>query len=439
MVRFGEMPFRMLYRGSVVLKTTILALGLLLLLFTSVGVVPVSHVAAQAQYVIATPGYINLGMNSTIQLTAPKAGTYTVVVKMPNGTTLKLNETLSAGKSQNETFGSATSGFDATTNQVGTYNVFVENSTATLISSTSFYVTDKLLVTMSMVNSGTCIYVQGVDRGVKIFPRFLISYASNGVQVTNSDRGISVNFTLPSGALAKAGWDPFARLFVGGVFPNWNYSNIVTNWSPNATISDAAGNVATFSYTGIPFYISPATLSTSVTVVNSKTNQTLSGLSNGTSLTVLAVISYPTNAEPVSGFVAPLDSVNRGGSVTALIGWGYYNVTTGTFGGGKSIGGDIAQVTMTYTGKSGIWEGNYTASSVPALKPGTAYEIVVNAKDSAPTTPNTGSASATLGSAVVQTTTSPSVLASIPLWAYAGTTVALIVGVIVGFLARKPK
>ncbi len=414
-------------------------MGLLLLLFTSVGVVPISHVAAQKQYLIATPGYVNLGMNVSIDATAATGGRYNVVVLEPNGVKFNQTENIALSGYTNVTFGSATTGFDAVVNETGTYNVFLENSTTSVVvSSTSFYATNKLLVTMSMVNSGTCIYVQGVDRGVKIFPRFLISYASNGVQVTNSDKGISVNFTLPSGALAKAGWDPFAKLFVGGVFPNWNYSNIVTNWRPNATISDAAGNVASFSYTSSPFYISPATLSTSVTVVNSKTNQTLSGLANGTSLTVLAVISYPTNAEPVSGFVAPLDSVNRGGIVTALIGWGYYNATTGSFGGGKSTGGDIAQVTMTYTGKSGVWEGNYTASSVPALKPGTAYEVVVNAKDSAPTAPNTGSASVFLGPAAVSTTP-PSILASIPLWAYAGTTIALIVGVIVGFLARKPK
>ncbi len=433
-----------------VTKIRFFALGLLLVL-ALMGSVPVLHVAGQTQYIVASPGYVNFGMNVTVSVTAPAAGTYALTVVEPNGTQFKLNETFSsAGQLQNVTFGNLTSGFKSVINQPGTYNAFLEQG-STFVSSTSFYATNKLLVTMTVVNSGTCILVQGVDRGVKIFPRFFITYASSGVQVTNSDKGISVNFTLPGGGMGTAGWDPFAKQFVGGVLPNWNYTNIGP-WNPNASIVDAAGNTATFNYTGSPFTISPATLSTAVAIVGSNTNQTLSGFANGTSATVFAVVNYPTNAEPVTGFVAPLDSVKRGGSVTALIGWGYYNATSGTFGGGNTVGGKIGQVALSYTGAGGIWEGNYTASSVPALTPGAAYEVVVSAKDDA-SPPNTGSGSVVLGPAsgvavsstslssqtTTITTTSTSTSASIPLWAYAGTTIALIVGVIVGVLARRPK
>jgi hypothetical protein len=421
----------------------IFVFALILVLSASAATAPFPKVAAQTQYVFASPGYINLGMNSTITVSAPKAGTYTVVVQKPSGTESKLNETFtSAGQLQNATFGNASTGFGVV-DQSGTYNVFLVQG-GTVISSTSFYATNELVVSMSMVDGGTCSYVSGVPRGVKMFPRFLITFASNGAKVTNNDRGISVTYTLPTGSKSNASWDPFALLFVGGLLPNWNYTNVGT-WNPNATVSDSLGNTGSFHYAGSPFVISPATLNTTVTLVNAKTNQTLAGLQNGTSATVFAAITYPSNAEPVPGFVAPLDTATRGGAVSAIVGWGYYNATSGSFGG-KNPGGQIAQVTMSYTGKDGIWDGNFTANSVPTIKAGTAYEVVVSAKDDA-TPPNTGFATENVAPATGQittqsstattptTTTSSSVNVT---WAYVGTTIALIIGVIVGFLARKP-
>ena len=389
-------------------------------------------------------------MNVTISVTAPAAGTYTVTVEQPTGTRFNLNETFSsAGQTQNATFGNATSGFNGAVSQVGTYNVFVEQG-STVVSSTSFYATNKLLINIEMVTGGTCDFVSGVSRGMKMFPHTYITYASNGAKWTNASKGWSVNGTLPSGQIVPLDWDPYSIAFELGVLPNWNYT-YVGNWVPSINASDAAGNVGFYKDTGAPYTISPAILSTSVAVVNSQTNQTLSGITNGTSATIYAIIKYPTNAEPVPGFVAPLDSVNRGGSVTALFGWGYYNATSHSFGGGKTVGGVIGQVSLTYTGTGGVWKGNYTASSVPPLAPGTSYEVVVNAKDDA-SPANTGFASVTLGpssavspstSTVSTSSTTPSssitTTTSIPLWAYAGTTIALIVGVIVGFLARRPK
>lgn len=447
--------FLMIRRRSLLVKLDVLALGLLVFSTFACGIW-VPQASALSQPLIATPGYVNLGMNVTISVIAPAAGTYTVLVQGPSGPQFSLNETFTAASQmQNVTFGNASTGFGALISHVGTYNVFLEQGGAP-ISSTSFYATNELLVTMTVVNSGTCILVQGVDRGVKIFPRFFISYASNNQKITNSDQGISVKFTLPNGTLASAGWDPYAKLFVGGVLPNWNYTEIGP-WSPNATVSDAAGNTATYNYSGTPFDISPASLNTTVAVVNSATNQTLSGLANGTSATILAVINYPTNAEPVTGFVAPLDSAKRGGVVTALVGWGYYNATSQSFGGGNTTGGEIAKLPMSYTGAGGVWEANYTSSSIPAIKPGTAYKIVVTSKDDA-SPPNTGFAALVLGPAAGQAvstnsssastattvssssqSSSTSSISTIPLWAYAGTTIALIVGVIVGFLARRPQ
>ena len=51
-----------------------MAFMLALLLFISffAAVVPLHSVSAQTQFVTATPGYINLGMNTTIAVTAPR-------------------------------------------------------------------------------------------------------------------------------------------------------------------------------------------------------------------------------------------------------------------------------------------------------------------------------------------------------------------------------
>ena len=443
----NKVSLKVLRKDSLVGKTS--ALFGLLLLMTFFVSVPVPRVSAQTQYVVASPGEINFGMNTSITVTAPAAGTYTIVVQKPSGAEYKVNETLvSSGQSQTVTFGNATSGFNGVVDQVGTYNVFIEQGT-TLVSSTSFYATNKIVVAMDMVNGGNCIYVQGVVRGEKMFPRFTLTYASNGVKITNTDTGIYVTYTTPSGTKANASLGSICQ-----TFRRWSSAELELHeyWSmePNATVSDADGNTGTFHYSGSPFVISPATLSTSVTLVHSETNQTLGGLANGISVSILALINYPTNAEPVTGFVAPLDVTNRGGSVTALVGWGYYNATSGTFGGVKNAGGEIALVKMTYTGKNGLWEGNFSSTSIPALTPGTAYEIVVSSKDGA-NPPNTGLTTLQVGVAAAQVTTNSSSsstsssttststsLATIPLWAYAGTTIALIIGVIVGFLARKP-
>ena len=424
----------------------------LTLLFTFSMFTPIPVVSSQTQYVTASPGSINLGMNTTISVTAPSSGTYSLVVQAPNGAKFTLSETFaSSGQSKNVTFGDTTSGFNTAVDQVGTYNVFLQNG-STVVSATSFYATDKLLISMGLVQGGPCNLISEGTRGTEFLPRINYTYASTGAQVTNSDSGVSVKFTLPNGTAADAPWDEEHVLFVGAVLPNWNDPN-VGDWNPNVTVSDAAGNVGFYQYVGPednPIIISPATLDTSITVVNSETNVTLSGLANGTKATILAVIQYPGNEEPVPGFVASLDSANRGGVVSAIVGWGYYNDTSGTFGGGGNPGGEFAQVSMAYTGHKGVWEGNFTSNSVPAITPGSSYEIVVTSQDSA-TPPNTGFATVSLGPSSGQITTSTTTSqtsstqsgsafsGTIPLWAFAGTTIALIVGVIIGFLARRSK
>jgi hypothetical protein len=445
-------------------QMTRLALSALTLASMLALIAPVS-VSAQTQIVTATPGYINLGMTTSIAVTAPAAGAYTIVVQKPSGVESSLPFTsAAAGQPETTVFGNATSGLGAVADQVGTYNVFVTQGGQT-VGSTSFYATNKLVVSMDMVNGGVCTYIGGAARGVKMFPRFYIYYASNGVALTNNTKGISVNFTLPDKTVTKANWDAGAHLYVGKLQLIWNYTTLGT-WSPTATIKDAAGNTANYTYTGAPFALTPAQLATSVQLIDTKTGLPVAAIASGESINILATITYPTNPEPVPGFVAPLDTAARGGSATAVVGWGYWNATAGTFGGSaKNPGGVIGTVPLTYTGANGTWTGVFAGATLPSIPAGATYAVAVTSVDKA-SPPNKGlqvvslaAASAPPGVATTTTatvtstsissaisttvstatTTVSQIIQSIPTIVYAGLAVILILGLIIGMVVRLPK
>jgi len=401
-------------------------------------------VFAQTSYVQASPGYINLGLTTSIIVNAPAAGSYSVVVQQPNGTksALSFNPT-SAGQVLNETYGNSTRGFDTLINQVGTYNVVLEQG-GQVVSATSFYATDKLQVLMEMVTGGTCDYVSGVTRGMKMFPHMFFTYASTGAPWTNNSEGAKVTVLTPDGKVTPAYWDSYAKGFEVGVLPNWNYTYIGP-WNPEINASDAAGNNLEYMYTGSPFIITPVQLNTNIQVVNATSGVPVASLLNGTTVTIKATITYPTNAEPVVGFVGPL-SPARGGSISVQVGWGYYNTTSGTFGGAKSPGALLGTVPMTYTGSNGTWAGQFVSSSLPKLQPGAGYEVVVVSKDGAsPANAGFGMASLSPGTVSVTvlptttTVTSTQTVQTIPDAVYAALAILLVIGVLVGYIVRVPK
>jgi hypothetical protein len=424
---------------------------------------PFATVSAQTQIITSSSGYINLGMTTTITATAPSAGSYNLVVEKPSGSEASVPFTsTAAGQTQTEVYGNATSGFGAVVDQAGTYNVFVTQGGQT-VGSSSFYATNKLTVSIDMVNGGLCTYIGGAARGTKMFPRFYINYASNGVALTNNTKGVVVNYTLPDKTHAVAGWDKNAGLYVGKLYIAWNYTTVGT-WSPSAVITDAAGNTATYTYTGAPFSITPATLATTIQLVDTNTGLPIAAIASGESINIRATITYPTNPEPVTGFVAPLDTAARGGSATAIVGWGYWNATAHTFGGSaKNPGGVIATVPLTYSGANGTWTGQFTGATLPTIPAGTTYAVAVTSTDKA-SPPNTGlqvaslaAASAPPGVATTTTVTSTSIsssvsttvsmvtstlsqmVQSIPTIAYAGMAIILVLGLIIGMVVRMPR
>jgi hypothetical protein len=170
----------------------------------------------------------------------------------------------------------------------------------------------------------------------------------------------------------------------------------------------------------------------------------VSSLQNGQSVTIEATITYPTNAEPVQGFVGSL-SPTRGGSVSAQVGWGYYNTTSETFGG-KMPGGLVGIVPMTYSGANGTWTGQFVSSSLPKLPAGAAYVVVITSKDGA-SPANTGFGMEILSPAsssviTIQTTatqTSTQTVQTIPDVVYAALAILLIIGVLIGYIVRVPR
>jgi hypothetical protein len=442
-----------------------------MLMFTLVAMTfaaPVAH--AQTQNIEVTRGVVNLGMTSTIVVTAPGAGTYTVVVVKPTGDKASLDFTFSAaGEIQNATYGNSTIGFKGVVDQVGTYNIFLEQGTQVL-GTTSLYATNKLNLSMDMVNGGSCWYIAGATRGTKMFPRFYITYASNGAPINNNITGIHVTYTFPDGTKVNASWHKptveapvqggsggTTGFYIGKFQPNWNYT-AVGPWIPTVTAGDAYGNTVTYKYSGPAFDLVPATLATNVHLVDPKSGQLVSGFYQGQSVTVMATITYPTNAEPVAGFVAPLDSAARGGVVNALVGWGFYNTTSNSFGSATAPGGLISQVAMTYTGANGSWTGSFTSTALPSLQPGTNFVVVVTAADKA-SPPNTGLATLTVPPATIQnvtttatstsistmtsvstaTSTATSAAGGVSTVVYAGMAILLVIGLIIGYIMRMPR
>lgn len=411
-----------------------------LLLFAAAGLTPKAE--AQTETVAVAPGVVNLGMTATVVVSPPTPGSYTVVVTAPGGEKASANLTFSSPpQPQNLTLGDPASGLKEEVDQAGTYGVFLEQGTE-LVGSTSLYATDKINLSMDMVTGGTCDYISGATRGMKMFPRFYPTYSSDGAAVTNDTKGAYVTYTLPNGTTAEATWHPpdpqvpdqggsggDTGYFIGELLPNWNYPDVGT-WAPTVVVGDAFGNTVTYKYSGSPFTISPATLDVGVQLVDARSGEPVTSLQDGQTVTIKATITYPNNAEPVSGFVGPLDSALRGGVVNVLVGWGYYNSTTGSFGG-KTPGGLIAKVPMTYSGSTSTWVGSFAASSLPSLQAGTGFVVAVSARDAA-SPPN-------MGASVIALPPGAQPAQGIPSIAYAGMAVFLLVGVVVGYLARSRK
>jgi len=331
------------------------------------------------------------------------------------------------------------------------------------------------VISFDMIIAGTCVFVAGGTRGQEMLGQFHVTYASTGATVENFNKtAAKVTYTLPGGttiatatlhANSSTTWP--TPWYQGHVWPAWNAS-WVGNYYPSVNASDQYGNTGTFTYSGYPFPIAPATLSTTIQLSDAKTGQLITGLYNGQSANITASIQYLQVVDPVSGFNGPLDTATRGGVFTTLVGWGPYNATSGAFGNSKVPGGLIATVPMTYSTATKMWTGQLNVGTLPKLVNATSYEVVVSSHDKA-SPPNTGFATLNLPPATLQVTTgaatsistttavstttstatsisttffvavstSLQTVSTVPLLAYATMVVLLIVGLSFGYLVTR--
>jgi hypothetical protein len=389
-------------KGNHSLRSTVLTSGLLLISLVLSAFAGVPVVSAQTpQYIAATPNYVNLGMNTSIAATAPAAGSYTMVVQAPNGTQYSLPLTFTAANiavAQTNIFGNTTVGFKAMVNQVGLWSVYLEQGT-TVVSSNTFAVTNKLNIFFTMIVAGGCVFVPGGSRGQEMLAQFHITYVSNGATAQNAAtwvnktftrHAMTVKYTLPDKTVATATLHASTATtwnqpwYQGHVWPAWNAS-WVGNYYPQLNATDQYGNTLTWTYSGYPVPIAAATLSTTVSLTDAKSGALVAGLYNGQSAIVTANILYVATpgVGVVAGFVSSLDTATRGGVVTALVGYGPYNATSGTFGAKNLPGGLIATVPMTYSATTKLWTGPLNIATLPALVNATAYSVVISSHDKA--------------------------------------------------------
>ncbi|MBI2183891.1 MAG: hypothetical protein HYU39_02915 [Thaumarchaeota archaeon] len=457
------------------------------LLMSALAAVP--NVLAQAAPTLTVEKpFVNLGMETSIIVKAPAAGTYTVVITKPDGKTqVQADYSFAQAGEAKQIYGNATLGFKSIIDKTGTYKVSLQ-SQSKQVAETTLFATDKLDLDVTVANAGTtdnvCYLSNQFTRGTSIIPRIYIRYASTGEYVTAKNAPNTVaTFNMPNGTkmVARfAAYLPPEGAWRNCFRPNWNdYAGV---WNIVAEAQDGKGNYGKYeSYPQIKsganvlrfgFEVIPAPLTVTPQIIDAATGKpATTALKSGQNLRIEAKVTYdhplgPLGRETAVGYIGLLNA-SRGGVVIAKLGWGFYNQTSKSFGGSnqaKNPGGLIANVPLSYDQASGRWTGTYAATG---SEPKGDYLLIVDSRDSA-SPPNTGIGTAKLAppvetvEKVVEKTTTTTVEKTatatvekpvdrfvekpvqitseiIPLWAYGVMGALLVVGVVVGRVVWRKK
>lgn len=420
-------------------------------------VASVPYAEAQAGSIVTVnPSFVNLGMQVSIAVNPQATGTYIVNVTKPDGiTSTQLTYTFTTLGEINNTYGNATDGFNSIIDQTGIYKVSLTESGIELAEAT-FFATDKLNLDLTVANAGTsdnvCYLSNQFTRGTNVIPRIYVQFASTGEYMTptNSPTG-QVTFTLPNGTLMDT-------TFAGYLLPEGAYRNCFSTdwdiptgvWNITAEASDGKGNYGVFvSYPQVVFpvfvlrveyEILPAPLTITAQVLDTSTGKPATNeLKAGQTLSIEATIEYqhplgPNGREQAEGYLGLLNTT-RADVVEAVLGWGFYNETSKTFGGSDLFanpGGLIDTFELTYDSDSGLWINEY---DVTGLEPEGDYMTIFTARDKA-SVANSGTTRLMLATSP-ETVEVEIVSEVIPVWAYGGMGGLLVVGVIVGVLIRR--
>ncbi|HLE45733.1 MAG TPA: hypothetical protein VI915_01925 [Thermoplasmata archaeon] len=403
------------------------------------------HVVAFA----ASPSYINLAMTTTVTVeigSSYGAGldNYLATAFAPGGGTATAWYNFTAVGVLSVVYGDATSGFNASVGLVGTYELQLEyfNGTAFSLAAVSqFSATDQLLVDTEAATASNeytdvhnCPIAQEFQRGGEIIARAYVRYAStgdfvNGTQ-TPSARG-NITGTL-LGLTKVLTWQNVYHFWRNAWFPTWNESIGVVVFT--ATASDGRGNsgIASSQSFGLTAWkIIPAILKVVPQIVNDTGAETVSFV-RGDNLTVRVRVTYEGHNAHNRAFPGPMNGT-RGGVVTAVLGYGAYNATSGQFQY------PLTSVTLALDPTTQNWSATYQVRSTDPIR--TDLQAVVSAHDAAPATPNTGMAYSTRFSIRAPVTTPPPVTPAPsgldPIVAGFAAVVALVAGLGIGLVVAR--
>ena len=345
----------------------------------------------------ASPSYINLAMTTTVTVEIGSLygseDDYLATVVAPGGGTATKWYNFTVVGSKTEPYGSATSGFNASVGLVGTYELRLEyfNGTAfSLAALAQFSATDQLLVVTEAATASNeytdvhnCPIAQEFQRGGEVIGRAYVRYASNGEFVngtaTPSAKG---NITGTAFGLTKTlTWQNVFHFWRSAWFPTWNATTGVFIFTAQA--SDGLGNRGTGSSfpTGLTAWkVTPAVLKVVPRVLNEGGAEAVV-FERGDTVRIEARVTYEGHNAHNREFPGPLNAT-RGGNVTAVLGYGAFNATSGLFAT------TVATLTLAHNAATENWSATYVVKDTDPLR--ADLQVYISASDGAGSPPNTG-------------------------------------------------
>ena len=399
----------------------------------------------------AVPSFINLNMTTSIEV---EIGTsygfgldnYRATVTTPAGTTAVAWYNFAGLGSLAVVYGDAGAGFATVVDQVGLYDLrldYFDGTTYSVAAYAQFQATDRLVVVTEAATASNeytdvhnCPIAQEFQRGGEVVARAYVTYASTGGFVngtaTPSARG-NITGTL-FGLTKNLAWQNVYHFWRAAWFPTWNESIGVIVFTASA--SDGRGNIG--SAVSPPFGLTawkiiPAILKVVPQIVNDTGAETVSFV-RGDNLTVRVRVTYEGHNAHNRAFPGPMNGT-RGGVVTAVLGYGAYNVSSGLFAD------TLTTLTLSLDPATRNWSATYQIRATDPVR--SDLRIVLRANDGA-SPPNTGSAFTTQFAiqAVAEPPTPPPTPAAglDPILAIGGAIAALAAGLGIGaavFRRRK--
>ncbi len=364
----------------------------------------------------ADPPFINLNRTTTVTLEIASSfgageDNYQVSVYAPDGGLAAFAwYNFSVVGAMSMTLGNATSGFNATVTQVGSYRLLAEhwNSTAGALefaSEAPLLTTDRLLVTTETATASNpytdlhnCPLASEFQRGDEIIARAYVRYLSTGEilnatnvptarnNVTGTLFGLTKIITYNAQTFWRAAW-----------FIPWDQA--LGAYIFNVSASDGLGNVGTGSTPPAGYLaavrVVAATLRTTVWTANVTTGSTATAFYPGETVQIVVRSTYElhlahnylyTNTNSVDKNQSYPVGPDRSGAAVAAIGYGAFNSTSGQYAE------NLANVTLAFDAATGTWRGTWPVSSSTPLRANLSLSVKVT--DGAPT-PNLGKASVT--------------------------------------------